>query len=90
MTVLRITWLREKDRVARWKEEVVLRYTDQECSKRWFEHQINLWNKRKSMASSQGKRGHVCYAEKQVEVWQTFANRAQLALDETTPLYKSM
>ncbi len=34
------------------------------------------------------REGHICYAEKQIEVWKRFERRAQLALNEVTEAYK--
>lgn len=58
----------------------MLRFTDLECSHRWFQQRLKTWETRRDMAKAEGKEGHVCYAEKQMEVWRKFENRAEVAI----------
>jgi hypothetical protein len=38
----------------------------------WFQHQIQLWEERKTLAAESLSDGHVVYAAKQVWIWKTF------------------
>ena len=76
LPVRRITWLREKDRVQRWKEQIILCRTDLECSERWFKHQFQVWDERLQLVEAVEKPGHICYAEKQKSNWASLAQRA--------------
>lgn len=81
-TVLRVCWLREKDRAERWKEEVVLCKTDLACSRRYFTYKKEQWKKWEENSKKRGKRGHRCYAAKQAAVWGRLEERAQGAISE--------
>ena len=74
----RVTWLREKDRVLRWREEVLLRKTDLECSERWFAYQATVWSDRIQKGKSLPK-GSICYAQKQISMWRSLEGRTTQA-----------
>ena len=44
---------------------------------RWFEHQRAIWEKRSTTALVSQSRGHQCYAEKQVILWNNFTSYAR-------------
>ena len=45
----------------------------------WFLAQKIKWEKRKEEAKEEGKRGHECYAKKQMLLWELMKNEAQKA-----------
>ncbi len=66
----------------------MLRFTDLECSHRWFQQRLKTWESRRDMAKAEGKSGHVCDAEKQMEVWQSLQDRAESAIKTMRGPYK--
>ena len=82
LEVYRVTWLREKDRMERWWEEIILCKTDLHCSRKWFKHKEQHWMNLSQMSLLQGKPGQYCYASKQVENWRTMGNSVQLVIDD--------
>ena len=70
--------------MARWREEVILCQTDLECCERYFQHQRAKWETRRDTGRAQRKRGKVCYAEKQMAMWQDLERRAHAAVDFTS------
>ena len=82
-TVYRVSWLRQKDRVERWREDVKLCEVDLLCCKRWFKHQAEVWKERRKIKDSQNTSGHQCYLEKQIETWEKLELRADEAIAGT-------
>ena len=82
--------MREKDRVSRWREEVILRRTDLECSLRWFHHHNETWRVRRDTTAKVKQQGHLAYAEKQMSVWKALEDRAKAALVDTEKVYSQV
>lgn len=81
---MRVCWLRHKDRKERWWEELVLCKTELASCQRYFRHMKAMWETRREAAETEGKKGHMCYTEKQISVWEQLETRAIAAIDETT------
>ena len=87
---LRICYLRDKDRVERWREEIILCRTDLECIERYFAYQKNKWAKWEEEAKAANKPGHACYAHKQKEMWAALEKRARAAIVNTSQKLKGV
>lgn len=86
---MRVCWLREKDRAERWGEELVLCQTDLACCERYFRHKKTVWAQRMENAEKERKRGHQCYAAKQLAVWGLLESRAHKAIENTAKQLKA-
>jgi hypothetical protein len=42
----------------------------------WFLHQENEWKRKAVSVAAENKRGHQCYAEKQVLMWKRLHDKA--------------
>lgn len=69
---------------------MILCETDLRCSERWFKNKGEKWQKMCDDAEADGKKGHVCYAHKQMSVWKSLEERAMLAIQETEEQYQSL
>jgi hypothetical protein len=75
--VQRVNWLRAKARHQRWKEEITIVENEMAWTQLWFQHQMQVWEKRKQVATVSLSNGHKVYAAKQVWGWKTFLDDAR-------------
>ena len=75
--VRRVNWLRARARHQRWKEEITILENEMTWTELWFQHQIEVWDERKQVASVSLSDGHKVYAAKQVWVWKSFLDDAK-------------
>jgi hypothetical protein len=69
--------LRAKARHQRWKEEITILEHEMKWTELWFQHQIQVWQERKKVATDSLSDGHKVYAAKQVWVWKSFLDDAR-------------
>lgn len=77
--VYRVNWLRAKARHERWIEELELVKSEMMWSKLFFEHRAKLWELWCKDVDEAEKPGHVCYANRQMAMWQAFGSQAAVA-----------
>ncbi|KAI6163966.1 hypothetical protein EDD17DRAFT_1506860 [Pisolithus thermaeus] len=75
----RINWLKARARRDRWKEEVSLVRHEMLWTCLWFEYHKDMWEKRAPESTEPGKEA---YAKKQMGLWNDFAKKASLMLQE--------
>jgi hypothetical protein len=76
LIVYRVNWHRAKARYSRWEEEVEIVCYEMECVVAWFLTQQMKWEKRREGEKERGRRGHECYAKKQLLLWKHMGNEA--------------
>ncbi|KAJ6563254.1 hypothetical protein B0H10DRAFT_1966176 [Mycena sp. CBHHK59/15] len=69
----RVNWLRAKARVDRWKEEGKFVVNEMVWTVNSFKYQCNQWKLRVEAAKLEEEDGLQAYAEKQVDLWESFA-----------------
>jgi hypothetical protein len=70
--VSRVNWLRARARHQRWEEEIEIVKHEMIWTQLWFEHQQQVWERRRRDAAKSMSPGHEVYAAKQVWVWTQF------------------
>ena len=88
--VHRINWLRARARFHRWREEFNLLSHEMEWVTRYFLYQMNKWSTWQKMAADQAKPGHVCYAERQKDLWNMLAIDADTRFQLSNYYYKPL
>jgi hypothetical protein len=71
--------LRAKARHQRWKEEITILENEMIWTQLWFQHQMQGWQDRHQVAADSLSEGHKVYAAKQVWVWKTFLDDAEMS-----------
>jgi len=70
--VYRVNWLRARAQNNRWDEELNLTKHEMQWTVRWYVNRAEAWRVRRD-AAGQLSRGHMAYAEKQMEMWNNLA-----------------
>lgn len=90
MSVHRVNWLRARARYHRWREEFNITSHEMEWVTRYFLHQMGRWAAWKELALTEGKNGHVCYAEGQMDIWMRLAEDANKRFSVTNHHYQAI
>jgi hypothetical protein len=69
--------LRAKARHQRWEEELLIVKHEMLWTVLWFGEQKKNWEQRRDNAMLTQSRGHCCYAEKQMYIWESFVASAR-------------
>jgi hypothetical protein len=77
--------LRAKARHQRWEEEITIVENEMAWTQLWFQHQIQVWEKRRQVARLSLSHGHTVYAAKQVWVWTNFLDDARKSFMDILP-----
>jgi hypothetical protein len=80
--------MRAKARHQRWKEEITILENEMIWTMLWFQHQIQLWEERKTLAAEFLSDGHKVYAAKQIWDWKTFWDDARCSFQSVLPTLK--
>ncbi|KAJ7231588.1 hypothetical protein B0H12DRAFT_1029416 [Mycena haematopus] len=83
----RINWLRAKARVSRWKEEQTIVAHEMQWTINSFKYFREKWIERAQVAESASEAGLQAYAQKQTNLWEGLAKRAEEMFEwaRTTP-----
>ncbi|KAJ6556907.1 hypothetical protein B0H10DRAFT_1847369, partial [Mycena sp. CBHHK59/15] len=71
--IYRVNWLRAKARVDRWKEEGKFVVNEMVWTVNSFKYRCNQWKLWVEAAKLEEEDGLQAYAEKQVDLWESFA-----------------
>ena len=88
--VHRVNWLRARARFHRWREEFNITSHEMEWVTRYFMHQMKKWSAWSDVAAAGGKRGHVCYAEAQIDIWKRLGEDADHRFAAANSQYKQL
>lgn len=69
--------MRAQARNDRWVEEKILLEHEMDWTVAFFKFKANIWKSYAAISAHEGKYGHQCYAEKQIDVWNDFAADAE-------------
>jgi predicted dithiol-disulfide oxidoreductase (DUF899 family) len=72
-----VNWLRAKARYQRWVEELIIVENEMKWTLEWFTNQEENWKRRVEWAKDEKLEGHMCYAEKQINLWQRMKERCK-------------
>ena len=73
-----MNWLRCKARADRWNEEKILVEHEMAWSVAYFEHWMNQWGTRATVASEEG---HRAYALRSKAMWEALKDHAKAAFE---------
>ncbi|TFK58467.1 hypothetical protein BDN72DRAFT_731157, partial [Pluteus cervinus] len=73
----RVNWLRTRAQCLRWEEELCIVAAQMEFTVRSFLWKFRQWQIWYGMAEQESKPGHMAYAARQMNMWQSFGRVAE-------------
>lgn len=70
-------WLRERARLHRWEEEVLLVAQEMQWSATFFDYQAKKWTEYGNLTMDSNQAGHRAYAARHMVMWYGFAAQAR-------------